>query len=154
MKGKIYNLQDYLKRQNVSGMLVLKNGKVAYKYLGEGNTDSTLWTSRSVGKSVVSALVGVAIKEGKSTPGRPCHPIRTGFKGTAREGVTLKQLITHTSGVAWTEDYTNAQSDFARLTECEAKPGTYDCVRTTVKGYTVNTRRAKTGPIPRVAPGC
>lgn len=36
--------------------------------------------------------------------------------------------------MAWTEDYTNAQSDFARLTECEAKPGTYDCVRTTVKG--------------------
>lgn len=24
VKGKIYNLQDYLKRQNVSGMLVLK----------------------------------------------------------------------------------------------------------------------------------
>lgn len=65
VKGKSYTLQDYLKRQNVSGMLVLKNGKVAYKYTGEGNTDSTLWTSRSVGKSVVSALVGVAIKEGK-----------------------------------------------------------------------------------------
>lgn len=135
VKGKIYNLQDYLKRQNVSGMLVLKNGKVAYKYLGEGNTDSTLWTSRSVGKSVVSALVGVAIKEGK------IHSLddlvtqyEPDLKGTAWEGVTLKQLITHTSGVAWTEDYTNAQSDFARLTECEAKPGTYDCVRTLVKG--------------------
>lgn len=116
-------------------MLVLKNGKVAYKYLGEGNTDSTLWTSRSVGKSVVSALVGVAIKEGK------IHSLddlvtqyEPDLKGTAWEGVTLKQLITHTSGVAWTEDYTNAQSDFARLTECEAKPGTYDCVRTLVKG--------------------
>lgn len=46
------------------------------------------------------------------------------LKGTAWEGVTLKQLITHTSGVAWNEDYTNPQSDFARLTECEAKPGT------------------------------
>ena len=65
VNGKTYDLHDYLKRQNVSGMLVLKNGHVAYKYLGEGNTDSTLWTSRSVGKSVVSALVGVAIKEGK-----------------------------------------------------------------------------------------
>ena len=135
VKGKIYNLQDYLKRQNVSGMLVLKNGKVAYKYLGEGNTNSTLWTSRSVGKSVVSALVGVAIKEGK------IHSLddlitqyEPDLKGTAWEGVTLKQLITHTSGVAWNEDYTNPQSDFARLTECEAKPGTYDCVRTLVKG--------------------
>lgn len=135
VNGKSYDLQDYLKRQNVSGMLVLKNGKVAYKYLGEGNTDSTLWTSRSVGKSVVSALVGVAIKEGK------IHSLddlvtqyEPDLKGTAWDGVTLKQLITHTSGVAWNEDYTNPQSDFARLTECEAKPGTYDCVRTLVKG--------------------
>ncbi|HBI6860886.1 TPA: serine hydrolase [Enterobacter cloacae] len=135
VNGKTWDLQDYLARQNVSGMLVLKDGKIAFKYLGEGNTDSTLWTSRSVGKSVVSALVGVAIKEGK------IHSLddlvtqyEPDFKGTAWEGVTLKQLITHTSGVAWNEDYTNPKSDFARLTECEAKPGAYDCVRTLVKG--------------------
>ena len=135
VNGKTYDLHDYLKRQNVSGMLVLKNGHVAYKYLGEGNTDSTLWTSRSVGKSVVSALVGVAIKEGK------IHSLddlitqyEPDLKGTAWDGVTLRQLITHTSGVAWNEDYTNPGSDFAKLTEGEAKPGTYDCVRTLVKG--------------------
>ncbi|BBV87463.1 serine hydrolase [Enterobacter kobei] len=135
VNGKTYDLHDYLKRQNVSGMLVLKNGHVAYKYLGEGNTDSTLWTSRSVGKSVVSALVGVAIKKGK------IHSLddlitqyEPDLKGTAWDGVTLRQLITHTSGVAWNEDYTNPGSDFAKLTECEAKPGTYDCVRTLVKG--------------------
>lgn len=135
VKGETYNLKDYLKRQNVSGMLVLKDGKVAYKYLGEGNTDSTLWTSRSVGKSVVSALVGVAIKEGK------IHSLddlitqyEPDLKGTAWDGVTLKQLITHTSGVAWNEDYTNPKSDFAQLTECEARPGAYDCVRKLVSG--------------------
>ncbi|WP_370971649.1 serine hydrolase domain-containing protein [Enterobacter wuhouensis] len=135
VNGKTYSLQDYLKRQNVSGMLVLKDGKVAFKYLGEGNTDSTLWTSRSVGKSVVSALVGVAIKEGK------IHSLddlitryEPDLKGTAWDGVTLKQLITHTSGVAWNEDYTNPNSDFAQLTECEARPGTYDCVRKLVSG--------------------
>lgn len=135
VNGKTYNLQDYLKRQNVTGMLVLKDGKVAFKYLGEGNTDSTLWTSRSVGKSVVSTLVGIAIKEGK------IHALddlvtryEPDLKGTAWDGVTLRQLITHTSGVAWNEDYTDPTSDFAQLTECEAKPGTYDCVRTLVKG--------------------
>ena len=124
-----------MKRQNVSGMLVLKDGKIAWKYLGEGNTDSTLWTSRSVGKSVVSGLVGVALKEGK------IHSLddlitryEPDLKGTAWDGVTLRQLITHTSGVAWNEDYTNPQSDFAQLTECEAKPGTYNCVRKLVKG--------------------
>ncbi|HEJ7835079.1 serine hydrolase [Serratia marcescens] len=135
VNGKTYSLQDYLQRQNVSGMLVLKDGKIAWKYLGQGNTDSTLWTSRSVGKSVVATLVGVAIKQGK------IHSLddlitqyEPDLKGTAWDGVTLRQLITHTSGVAWNEDYTNPKSDFAQLTECEARPGTYACVRKLVAG--------------------
>ncbi|NRN13448.1 MULTISPECIES: serine hydrolase domain-containing protein [Serratia] len=135
VNGKTYSLQDYLQRQNVSGMLVLKDGKIAWKYLGQGNTDATLWTSRSVGKSVVAALVGVAIKQGKI---RSLDDLITQYepdlKGTAWDGVTLRQLITHTSGVAWNEDYTNPKSDFAQLTECEAKPGTYACVRKLVAG--------------------
>ncbi|MFI2947680.1 serine hydrolase domain-containing protein [Serratia nematodiphila] len=135
VNGKTYHLQDYLQRQDVSGMLVLKDGKIAWKYLGEGNTDATLWTSRSVGKSVVATLVGVAIKQGKI---RSLDDLITqdepDLKGTAWDGVTLRQLITHTSGVAWNEDYTNPKSDFAQLTECEAKPGTYACVRKLVAG--------------------
>ncbi|WP_419686411.1 serine hydrolase domain-containing protein [Serratia marcescens] len=135
VNGKTYSLQDYLQRQNVSGMLVLKDGKIAWKYLGQGNTDTTLWTSRSVGKSVVATLVGVAIKQGKI---RSLDDLITQYepdlKGTAWDGVTLRQLITHTSGVAWNEDYTNPKSDFAQLTECEAKPGTYACVRKLVAG--------------------
>lgn len=90
VNGQTWNLQDYLRRQNVSGMLVLKNGKVAWKYLAEGNTDTTLWTSRSVGKSVVATLVGVAIKQGK------IHSLddlitqyEPDLKGTAWDGVTL-----------------------------------------------------------------
>ncbi|MGP2978133.1 serine hydrolase domain-containing protein [Serratia marcescens] len=135
VNGKTYSLQDYLQRQNVSGLLVLKDGKIAWKYLGEGNTDTTLWTSRSVGKSVVATLVGVAIKQGKI---RSLDDLITQYepdlKGTAWDGVTLRQLITHTSGVAWNEDYTNPKSDFAQLTECEARPGTYACVRKLVAG--------------------
>ncbi|CAI0909630.1 Beta-lactamase [Serratia marcescens] len=100
VNGKTYHLQDYLQRQNVSGMLVLKDGKIAWKYLGQGNTDATLWTSRSVGKSVVATLVGVAIKQGKI---RSLDDLITQYepdlKGTAWDGVTLRQLITHTSGV-------------------------------------------------------
>jgi CubicO group peptidase (beta-lactamase class C family) len=54
------------------------------------------------------------------------------LKSTAWDGVTLRQLIQHTSGVSWNEDYKNPESDFSKLTQCEARPGTYDCVRTLV----------------------
>lgn len=130
VNGHTWNLQDYLKRQDVTGFLVLKEGKIAYKYLGAGNSDTTLWTSRSVGKAVVSTLVGIAIQQGKI---RSLDDLVTDYepdlKGTAWDGVTLRQLIQHTSGVEWNEDYTNPQSHFARLTQCEAHPGAYDCVR-------------------------
>ena len=154
VNGKTYHLQDYLQRQNVSGMLVLKDGKIAWKYLGQGNTDATLWTSRSVGKSVVATLVGVAIKQGKI---RSLDDLITQYepdlKGTAWDGVTLRQLITHTSGVAWNEDYTNPKSDFAQLTECEAKPGTYACVRWW-PACSVRIRLGRTGLTPPAARGC
>jgi CubicO group peptidase (beta-lactamase class C family) len=36
--------------------------------------------------------------------------------------------------VAWNEDYTRPDSDFAQLTQCEARAGTYDCVRGLITG--------------------
>lgn len=133
MNGKRFTLDDYLRHQNVAGLLVLKDGKVAYRYLASGNTGSTLWTSRSVGKSVVSTLVGIALHEGKlKSLDEPITNYEPDMKGTAWDGVTIRQLIQHTSGVAWTEDYKNPDSDFSKLTQCEARPGTYDCVRTLV----------------------
>ena len=133
--GKSYSLPEYLQRENVSAMLVLKDGKIAYKYLGQGNTDTTLWTSRSVGKSVVSTLVGIALQQGKiHSLNDQITRYEPELAGSAWDGVTLKQLITHTSGVAWNEDYTEPSSDFSHLTQCEAKPGTYQCVRNIVTG--------------------
>jgi CubicO group peptidase (beta-lactamase class C family) len=120
---RTYSLDDYLHRQSVTGLLILKNGRVAYEYYGSGNTDKTLWTSRSIAKSIVSTLIGVAIKEGfihsVADPITHCLPE---LKGSAWDGVTLRDLLQHSSGVAWNENYADANSDFARLTQCEASP--------------------------------
>lgn len=134
LHGKSYQLKDYLKRNNVTGMMVIKDGKVVWDYYANGNNPTTLWTSRSVGKSVVSTLIGVALKEGKiksldDEVVKYNHDVR----GTAWEHVTIRQLLQHTSGVSWNEDYTNPQSDFSQLTQCEAHPNTYACVNNLVK---------------------
>jgi CubicO group peptidase (beta-lactamase class C family) len=132
--GHDFKLGEYLKRNSVTGMMVIKDGKIVWDYYGEGNTPTTLWTSRSVGKSVVSTLVGVAVKEGKITSlDDEIVKYNPDVKGTAWEHVTVRQLLQHTSGVSWGEDYTNPKSDFARLTQCEANSDTYDCVNKLVK---------------------
>jgi CubicO group peptidase (beta-lactamase class C family) len=129
LDGKARTLTDYLGRESVTGLLILKEGRVVYEYYGSGNTAQTLWTSRSVAKSVVSILVGMAIKEGLiGSVDDPVIRYLPELKGSAWDGVTLRNLLQHTSGVAWNEHYADPKSDFAQLTHCEASPAPYDCV--------------------------
>jgi CubicO group peptidase (beta-lactamase class C family) len=145
MSGRRLGLQDYLRHQSVTGLLVVKGGLIVYEHYGRGNTRSTLWTSRSVAKSVVSILVGIAIKDGFiSSVDDPVTMYLPELKQTAWEGVTLRNLLQHTSGVSWNEDYKDPQSDFARLTHCEAGAQPYDCVFELIR----SVRR-----IPDVKPG-
>lgn len=135
MDGHRYDLEDYLHRQNVTGLLILKSGRIAYEYYGGGNGPTTLWTSRSVAKSVVSILIGIAIKEGRiGSVADPVTNYLPELKGSAWEGVTLRDLLQHTSGVAWNENYADPTSDFAHLTRCEASAAAYSCVLQLVSG--------------------
>lgn len=129
MDGKSLGLDDYRRRQSVTGLLILKDGRVAYEYYGGGNTDTTLWTSRSVAKSVVSILIGIAIREkfiGAVTD--PVTRYLPELRGSDWDGVTLRDLLQHVSGIAWNEHYADPTSDFAHLTRCEAAADAYDCV--------------------------
>jgi CubicO group peptidase (beta-lactamase class C family) len=127
--GEVRDLAAYRTHQRVAGLLLLKNGRIALEYYGMGNTERTLWTSRSVGKSVVSTLVGIAIREGRiHSIDDPIVQYLPELKRTAWDGVTLRQLITHTSGIVWNEKYDDPKSDFAALTECEATANSYPCI--------------------------
>ena len=132
--GKPQGIADYERNQSVTGLLILKDGKIAYEHYAQGNTPQTLWTSRSVAKSVVSVLVGVAIKQGKihSVDDKITRYIPE-LEGTAWQDVTLHQLLQHTSGVAWDENYASKDSDFSHMTQCEATADPYTCVFNLVK---------------------
>ena len=130
MDGRPLSLQDYQRRQSVAGLLILKNGRIAYEYYSGGNTEKTLWTSRSVAKSVVSVLIGMAIKEGFiGSVDDPVDKYLPELAAGAWKGVTLRQLLQHTSGIAWNEDYADPESDFSHLTACEAGDHAYECIQ-------------------------
>lgn len=52
--GEEYGVDDFMRRNRVGGVLVLKDGKVALERYGLGNDERTRWTSFSVVKSISS----------------------------------------------------------------------------------------------------
>jgi CubicO group peptidase (beta-lactamase class C family) len=135
VKGQSFGIEDYLREQAVTGLLVIYQGHIVYEHYARGNTEKTLWTSRSVAKSVVSILIGVAVREGRiKSVDDPITAYLPELRQTAWEGVTLRNLLQHTSGVDWNEDYTDPRSDFAQLTRCEAGVDSYACILRLIRG--------------------
>ncbi|HEY4124170.1 MAG TPA: serine hydrolase [Rhizomicrobium sp.] len=117
-KGEMWSTDRFMKNNRVSGLLVLKNGKIALERYAMGLTSTDRWESFSVTKSVTSTLVGAAIEDGsiKSLNDDVTDYIPE-LKGSAYEGVTVRELLSMTSGVKWREVYTDPNSDVAQFSQ-------------------------------------
>lgn len=114
----------FMAAQNVAGLLVLQNGKIRLERYALGYSREGRWTSFSVAKSVTSTLVGAAIRDGyiKSLD-EPVTKYIPDLAGGGYDGVTIRQILTMTSGVRWNEDYTDPNSDVARMFAEAVPPG-------------------------------
>jgi CubicO group peptidase (beta-lactamase class C family) len=110
------DLDAYLASQRSASLIIVHNGQVRLERYGLDFSASGRWTSFSVAKSLTSTLVGAAIKDGyiKSLD-EPVSAYITDLKGSEYDAVTIAQLLTMTSGVAWNEDYEDPGSDVARF---------------------------------------
>ncbi|HEX3915081.1 MAG TPA: serine hydrolase [Steroidobacteraceae bacterium] len=119
-----YDTDRYMREFRASGVLVIKNGAIVLERYGLGRTAEDRWTSFSVAKSVTSTLIGAAIKDGKiKSLDDPVTRYIPALKGSAYKGVTVRQLVTMTSGVKWNESYTDPNSDVARVGLSILEPG-------------------------------
>lgn len=109
-------LDDFLEEQKVAGLLIIQDGKIRMERYARGHSDTTLWPSLSVAKSVTSTLVGTAIKDGyiKSVDDNVTDYLPD-LKGSAFDSVNIRHLLTMTSGIKWIENYTDPNSDIARF---------------------------------------
>ncbi|MEM0929731.1 MAG: serine hydrolase [Pseudomonadota bacterium] len=109
-------LDTYFDAGRAVSVVVLQNGKVRAERYGLSFEPDERWTSFSVAKSFTSTLVGTAIKDGYiESLDAPVTDYIEGLKGSAYEGVTVRQLLTMTSGVDWNEDYYDPNSDVAQF---------------------------------------
>jgi CubicO group peptidase (beta-lactamase class C family) len=118
------DVDAYMKAQRTSALVIVQDGKIRFEKYGLGFNEKGRWTSFSVAKSFTSTLVGAAVKDGfiKSVDDKVSAYIPD-LKGSVYDDVTVRQLLTMTSGVKWNEDYTDPNSDVARFNEHKAEPG-------------------------------
>jgi CubicO group peptidase (beta-lactamase class C family) len=122
--GRSFDVASYMASMRTSGVIVLKDGKVVLERYGLGRRPGDGWISFSVAKSVTSTLIGAAIQDGyiKSLDA-PVSDYIHELKGSAYDGVTIRQLVTMTSGVKWNEDYSDPHSDVAQAGNAILEPG-------------------------------
>ena len=118
------DVDAYMKDQRTAGLVIIQDGKIRLEKYGLGFSGNGRWTSFSVAKSFTSTLVGAAIKDGyiKSIDDKVSDYIPD-LKGSVYDDVTIKQLLTMTSGVKWNEDYADPKSDVALFNAHKAEPG-------------------------------
>ena len=119
------DVDGFMQAEKVAGLLVLQDGQVRLERYGLGFGPEGRWTSFSVAKSLTSTLVGAAIADGHiESLQTPITRYLPELAGGAYESVTVRQLLTMTSGAEWNEDYTDPDSDVARFFEPRETGGT------------------------------
>jgi CubicO group peptidase (beta-lactamase class C family) len=125
-RGTAYDIFDYLADNRVAGLLVLKDGAVAFEDYELGAGPETRWISFSMAKSVTSTLVGAALQQSLiASLDDPLTRYLPQLKGGAYDDVSIRNVIQMASGVKWSETYTDPHSDRRKLLDIqlEQKPG-------------------------------
>jgi CubicO group peptidase (beta-lactamase class C family) len=124
--GQAYDLADYLGRNRVGGLMILKRGQILFEYYDLGIGPATRWVSMSMAKSMATTLVGAAIRDGligsvDDDLAGYVHELR----GSAYEGVSIRHLMQMTSGVKWDDTHTDPNSERRHMLELQTqqRPG-------------------------------
>lgn len=117
-------LQRMIEEFRLAGIVVLHRGQLRLEHYAHGLDAGGHWVSFSVAKSLTSTLVGAAIKDGAiGSIDDDVTRYVAELKGSVYEGVTLRQLLTMTSGVQWNEDLNDPASDLYLLEQIQVPPG-------------------------------
>jgi CubicO group peptidase (beta-lactamase class C family) len=115
-RGSRYSLEDYFKRNFVTGFLILHNDQIlTEKYFHEADRASR-FVSQSLSKSIMSILVGAAVEEGTiKNVADPVTKYLPYLSGSGYRNVTVKNLLQMATGVNYSEDYRDPKSGAALI---------------------------------------
>jgi hypothetical protein len=125
--GKTVLSADFLQQTATTALVVLKDDTITHESYSLSTTAKDKRISWSVAKSFLSALVGVAVEQGKI---KDLNDLVTDYapslKGSGYDGVTIKNVLQMSSGVQFNEDYKDFFSDINRMGRLLALGGSFD----------------------------
>jgi CubicO group peptidase (beta-lactamase class C family) len=96
-------ISSYLK---TIAFIVIKDTSIIHETYYKGYNDTSYSNSFSIAKSIISLLIGCAIDEGLiKNPDEPVGDFLPEFKSATNNKLTIKYLLTMSSGLNWNESY-------------------------------------------------
>ncbi|HRG80020.1 MAG TPA: serine hydrolase, partial [Cyclobacteriaceae bacterium] len=137
------NTKAYLEFTLTDALLVIRHDTIYYENYSNQFREEDHHISWSMSKSVISALIGIAIREGKiKSIEQTVTDYLPEFVGTGYDKVRIKDVLQMSSGVGFNEDYGDFNSDinvmgryfalgmpmadFAKRLKRAREPGTYN----------------------------
>lgn len=129
LDGASFTLDDYLRRQPVTALLVARGDEILIERYGLGGAADRHFLSNSMAKSLVGLAAGLARAEGRLPDAR--QPLRTWLptlRDTAWGDTTLHNLLRMGSGMRFVETY-EPGDDSSRFRQAFQRLGVVEAAR-------------------------
>jgi CubicO group peptidase (beta-lactamase class C family) len=104
--ARLEDVASYCEAHNCGGVVVTRHGRIVWERYWGGWDENSIDNSWSMAKSMTDALVGIAIGEGKiESVEQSAADFIPEWRGTRKEEITLRNLLSMNSGLLWDEDY-------------------------------------------------
>lgn len=101
----------YFYEYGTVAFLVAVHDSILFEEYWDGYSDTSLSNSFSMAKSIISLMIGCLLDEGKiKSLDQPVTDFITGFEDPQVKKITIKDLLTMSSGLDWDEAYSSAFS--------------------------------------------
>lgn len=142
--GRTFDLTGFVEATSSTSLLVVADGVVVHEWYADGLGPTDLFLGASMTKSVLAGLVGIAVDAGVLDLDALVVDHVPELAGSGYAGVSVRQVMTMTTGLDWVEDHRDPRSYASVLREVFASStgGSRDLLTTLPGRHVPGTRYA------------